>query len=94
MKFTPRLHCIPSWRENSSVQLTVSLLSPLASAFFKSLGVTHLELGADARRLLLLVQVQQRLGDAVGQRQVAQVLERLDVEQMLRTRGTVLSRPQ
>lgn len=44
------------------------------------LGEAHLELGTDAGRLLLLVQVQQRLGDAVGQRQVAQVLERLDVE--------------
>lgn len=84
MKFTPSLDHIPSWRENSSVQLTVSLLSLIVSPFLKKkllgLGEAHLELGADAGRLLLLVQVQQRLGDAVGQRQVAQVLERLDVE--------------
>lgn len=34
-----------------------------------------LELGADAGRFLLLVEVEQRLGDAVGQRQVAEVLQ-------------------
>lgn len=39
-----------------------------------------LELGADARRLLLLVEVEQRLGDAVGQRQVAEVLQRLHAD--------------
>lgn len=39
-----------------------------------------LELGTDARRLLLLVEVEQRLGDAVGQRQVAEVLERLHAD--------------
>lgn len=42
--------------------------------------MSDLELCTDARRLLLLVEVQQRLGDAVGQRQVAQVLQRLDVQ--------------
>lgn len=54
--------------------------SPSHCIQLSSPGQTDLELGADARRLLLLVQVQQRLGDAVGQRQVAQVLEGLDVE--------------
>lgn len=43
-------------------------------------GQTDLELCADTRRFLLLVEVQQGLGDAVGQRQVAEVLQGLDVE--------------
>lgn len=38
-------------------------------------AVPHLELCADAGRFLLLVEVQQGLGDAVRQRQVAEVLQ-------------------
>lgn len=46
-------------------------------------GVADLELRADARRFLLLVEVEQGLGDAVRQRQVAEVLQRLHVHQVL-----------
>lgn len=46
-------------------------------------GVADLELGADAGRLLLLVEVEQGLGDAVRQRQVAEVLQGLHVDQVL-----------
>lgn len=42
--------------------------------------VCDLELSADTRRFLLLVEVKQGLGDAVRQRQVAEVLQRLDVQ--------------
>lgn len=38
-------------------------------------AVPDLELCADAGRLLLLVEVEQGLGDAVRQRQVAEVLQ-------------------
>lgn len=47
-------------------------------------GGTDLELGADAGRLLLLVQVEQGLGDAVVERHAAQVAQRLHVQQVLR----------
>lgn len=46
-------------------------------------GGTDLELSADAGRLLLLVQVQQGLGDAVVKRHAAQVAQRLHVQQVL-----------
>lgn len=46
---------------------------------------TDLELRTDAGRFLLLVQVKQRLGDAVVESHAAQVTQRLDVQQMLRT---------
>lgn len=49
-------------------------------------GAADLELGADAGRLLLLVEVEQGLGDAVRQRQVAQVLQGLHVDQVLQAR--------
>lgn len=42
--------------------------------------VTDLELCADTGWLLLLVEVKQRLGDAVVKREVAQVLQGLDVQ--------------
>lgn len=44
---------------------------------------THLELGADARGLLLLVQVQQRLGGAVVQGHTDDELQGLGVQQVL-----------
>lgn len=47
-------------------------------------NATNLKLRADAGRLLLLVEVEQRLGDAVVQRHAAQVAEGLDVQQVLR----------
>lgn len=53
---------------------------PQPSSSGQSAGQTDLELCADARRFLLLVEVQQGLGDAVRQRQVAEVLQGLDVE--------------
>lgn len=43
----------------------------------------HLELGADAGRLLLLVQVQQRLGGAVVQGHADDELQGLGVQQIL-----------
>ena len=47
-------------------------------------GVTSdLELGADAGRLLLLVEVEEGLGNAVVERQVAEVFEGLDIQQVL-----------
>lgn len=45
--------------------------------------VSDLELCADTGWFLLLVEVKQRLGDAVVERQVAEVLQGLDVQQML-----------
>lgn len=57
----------------------------------------HLELGADARRLLLLVQVQQGLGGTVMQGHTDDELQGLGVQQVLgQTDGVwpALLRPQ
>lgn len=65
----PLLYYVHSRREN-----------PLYHSSSKADGtfigaVPDLELCADAGRFLLLVEVEQGLGDAVGQRQVAEVLQ-------------------
>lgn len=46
----------------------------------ESVRVSDLELCTDAGGLLLLVEVEKRLGDAVVKSQVAEVLHRLDIQ--------------
>lgn len=56
-------------------------------------GSTDLELSADAGWFLLLVQVKQRLGDAVVEQHAAQVTQRLHIQQVLRTQKHIISEP-
>lgn len=51
-------------------------------------GQCYLELGTDAGGLLLLVQVQQRLGSAIVQRQAHDELQRARVQQILHNSQT------
>lgn len=49
----------------------------------------YLELGTDARGLLFLVQMEQRLGCAILQRQAHNELQRLRIQQILCSSNTV-----
>lgn len=52
-------------------------------------GWSYLKLGTDAGRLLLLVQVEQRLGSAIVQRQAYNELQRPRIQQILQSSNTV-----
>lgn len=67
------LDYIHSWRENPRYHSGWPCYSNAGSALIAA--VPDLELCADAGRFLLLVEVEQGLGDAVRQRQVAEVLQ-------------------
>lgn len=67
------LYYIHSWRENPLYHSDWPCYSNAGSTSIAA--APDLELRADAGRFLLLVEVEQGLGDAVRQRQVAEVLQ-------------------